>query len=276
MDSWDQEFAERTPLLAPLRETARQLACSDWPDRTLLQELLARVEVCTATGKPLQLVRDAAAGSAPYEIRLYERGELVFRERNWHDLLNVLIWLALPAAKAALNARHYAAYEQMPAGGRGAVRDALTLFDEDGVIVLAADPGLLQLIRDFQWKRLFWEQRADVVGNMCFLPFGHALCEKALIPFRGMTGRGLLLEVDRAFLALAPTQQLASIDNLVARQLADTGVLQRTRDLAPVPVLGVPGWYSANECAEYYDDSGYFRPGRSRRIAGLNAGKGDT
>ena len=266
-----------------LQESARQIAGGDWPDRQMLQQALTRAGVCTATDKPLRLAPDEPGASDPYEIRLYQHGELGFRAHNWHDLFNVLIWLTFPRAKAALNAKHYAAYahERPAAGGRGAVRDALTLFDEDGVIVLATDPGLLQLIRDFQWKPLFWERRAEVVDCMCFLPFGHALCEKALNPFRGMTGRGLLFAVDSAFLELEPTQQLAAIDILLARQIMEDGVLQRTRDLAPVPVLGVPGWCPGNERAEYYDDSQYFRPGRGYRQRPLQPapatqGKGST
>lgn len=266
MKAWDQRFAERSPLLWPLRGVARQIAGSAWPELSLLQQLLERAEVRTAAGVPLRLV--APAGGTPYEIRLYARGELEFRAQNWHDLFNVLIWLLFPRAKAALNARHHAAFAMAQAGGgRGAVRDALTLFDEDGIIVLAADPALLQMVRDFQWKPLFWTRRADVVAGMRFLPFGHALCEKTLAPYQGMTGRGLLLDVDAGWLELAPAEQIARVDILVAQRIADPAALQRTRDLAPVPVLGIPGWCAANERAEYYDDSNYFRPGRSRRPA---------
>ena len=36
-------------------------------------------------------------------------------------------------------------------------------------------------------------------------------------------------------------------------------------ELAPLPVLGVPGWWAANEAASFYDNRDYFRPGRSRQ-----------
>jgi hypothetical protein len=50
-----------------------------------------------------------------------------------------------------------------PAGAaRGTTRDALTHFDECGIVVLSSQPELLDLLRDFRWKALFVERRADV------------------------------------------------------------------------------------------------------------------
>jgi hypothetical protein len=107
---------------------------------------------------------------------------------------------------------------------------------------------------------------------MHFLPFGHALCEKMLSPYRGMTGHALLLEVDTETLALPMTELLSRVDGKLAELLADPQALQTTRQLAPLPVLGVPGWCSDNVRADYYDDTGYFRAGRSSRRAASNSG----
>lgn len=263
MDKWNAAFAQAHPLLLPLRELAAGTAGNDWPDLAALQRLLDATGVCVASGRPLRLV--AAGGRLPYEIRVYESAELECREHNWHDLFNVLAWLAFPQTKAALNARHHAAWTADSRGGRGAVRDALTLFDESGLVVLSAQPALLQLIRDFCWKPLFWEQRAAVIEAMRFLPFGHALCEKALAPYRGLTGHALLLDIDAELLVLPMPALLHSVDGRLAHLLADPQFLQTTRQLAPLPVLGVPGWCSDNANAGYYDDTGYFRPGRGAR-----------
>jgi len=263
MDTWNPGFAESMPLLSPLRAAANRIGVSGWPELTVLQRLVAAADMRVATGLPLRLV--PAGGALPYEMRVYQSGELECRERNWHDLLNVLVWLTFPRAKAALNARHYAAWSAAPGGGRGAVRDALTLFDESGLVVLSAEPELLQMIRDFRWKTLFWEQRAAVVAGMRFLPFGHALCEKALAPYRGMTGHALLIEAGADVLALPQAEQLQRVDELLALRVADPQSMQTTRQLAPLPVLGVPGWCAGNGQAEYYDDTRYFRTGRSGR-----------
>jgi hypothetical protein len=40
-----------------------------------------------------------------------------------------------------------------PAGeARGTIRDALTHFDECGIVVLSSQPDLLELLRGFEWK----------------------------------------------------------------------------------------------------------------------------
>lgn len=270
MDKWNAAFADGSPLLLPLQHWAQRISGDDWPDLLKLQRLLDEAGVRIASGIPLRLV--APGGKLPYEIRVYESGELECRERNWHDLFNVLVWLAFPRAKAALNARHYAAWSAVAGTGRGAVRDALTVFDESGLVVLSAQPALLQLIRDFRWKPLFWEHRAETVRDMCFLPFGHALCEKALAPYRGLTGHAVLLEVSADVLALPVSAQLAYVDAQLELQVVDPQVMQSTQQLAPLPLLGIPGWCAENELAAYYDDAQYFRPGRSGRKIVANKG----
>ena len=71
------------------------------------------------------------------------------------------------------------------------------------------------------------------------------------------------LSVSPQSLALPLAAQLTHADHLLAALIADGQQLQQPRDLAPVPVLGFPGFTRENECAAYYDDQRYFRPGRS-------------
>ena len=119
------------------------------------------------SGQPLSFVPQEYGKlpfEAQYEPRCYLKGEVPTRANNWHDLLNALVWLTFPKAKAAINARHYRALtaEMSPAtrSQRGAVRDTNTLLDESGVIVACADDELAELLRNFQWKELFWQRRA--------------------------------------------------------------------------------------------------------------------
>jgi len=42
--------------------------------------------------------------------------------------------------------------------------------------------------------------------------------------------------------------------------------LTTPRSLSPLPVLGIPGWWSENEAPAFYDDTAYFREGRMRRV----------
>jgi hypothetical protein len=148
---------------------------------------------------------------------------------------------------------------------RGAAQDALTLFDESGVIVAASDPGLLDLLRHFAWKELFWNRREHIPGALGVFIFGHGLYEKALQPYVGMTGHCLLFDVAPAFFGQAMAAQVAVLDAMTAHCIERPDRLLSTRELHPLPVLGVPGWSADNENAHYYENTAYFRPGRSDR-----------
>ena len=263
---WDPDFLARSPMLEPLRMVAPAFG-PDWPSRADLQQILdlSPTPVCNASGVPLKLVPHARVRGAAddrYEARIGLKGELPVRERNWHDLLNVLVWRLYPRAKAALNARHHAELQQSSGPNRGPVQDALTLFDEGGVIVVSCDGRLTELLRAFRWKELFWRHRDEVRQRMRFTLFGHALYEKALSPFTGIAARGILMETEAGTLQAPLAEQLALDDARIATCLAEPGSFSTTRELAPVPVLGVPGWCEDNEREDYYDNLDYFRPGR--------------
>jgi len=274
---WDPHFVDRSPMFEPLRPHAAGFG-ANWPSLAELQSLLDRrvPPVRNAGGLPLRVVpqsRRPVALEDGYEARVFLRGELQSRERNWHDLLNVLVWLAFPRAKAALNERHFRALQalgQCGAGARnrGPAQDALTLFDEGGVIVAATDESLLGMIHAFEWKELFWGRRNDVRSRMRFFLFGHALYEKSLAPFAGITARGILVETSDDLLQAPPAALLGNLDARAASWIGDPSALSGTRDLAPVPILGVPGWCAGNEREEYYDNLDYFRPGRRSVTSG--------
>jgi hypothetical protein len=141
----------------------------------------------------------------------------------------------------------------------------MTLFDEGGVVVAARDRELLQLLENYAWKDLFWLNRSRVIADMRFYLFGHALYEKALNPFTGITGRSLLFEVEAGFFDAPPEVAHSCLDEMIAGRLADAGTLRSPRELAPVPILGVPGWCADNVRDSYYDNADYFRTGRARR-----------
>ena len=92
--------------------------------------------------------------------------------------------------------------------------------------------------------------------------FGHGLYEKALQPYIGMTGQGVVLAVEQDFFIWALPQQLAHLDTLLADRLALPEYGKSTRELSPVPLLGVPGWTADNEREAYYENTRYFRPSR--------------
>jgi hypothetical protein len=258
-------------MFEPLMPVLDALDCRAWPTIAGLQQLVTsrRPMVVSGGGVPLQLVKQDAKATrfeARYEPRAYLKGELQVRENDWHDLFNLLVWLTFPRAKAALNARHYQS-QQARAGqvNRGASQDALTLVDESGVIVAASDPGLLDLLRNFAWKELFWNRRERIPGALGVFLFGHGLYEKALQPYVGMTGHCLLFDVAPTFFGRAATAQVTELDAMAARLIEKPDRLPSTRELHPLPVLGVPGWSGDNENADYYENTAYFRLGRRGR-----------
>ena len=266
--AWDPDFAERAPAFTPLVAVVRELPGASFPGRDDLNRILAArgASIRNASGMPLSFVAQALRQPAfedKYEPRVFLRGEVQLRPGNWHDLFNALVWLTYPQAKAALNARHFHALERRRAEGarnRGPAQDALTLFDEGGVIVATADPALDALLAGFEWKELFWQRRAGVVARMRFYPFGHALYEKALQPFTGVTGRGVLFDVAPDFFNQPLARQVDALDARLAARIADPALFLATRQLTPVPLLGIPGWCPDNEREQYYDNAGYFRP----------------
>jgi hypothetical protein len=268
--AWNTEALLRSPLFAPLHPVLAELESGYFPTLDDCNALLAahHPPITVRSGAPLHFVaqqRGKLPFEAQYEPRGYLTGEVQMRDHNWHDLLNALVWLTFPKTKAVLNARHYHALMEERASGhtrRGAVRDVNTLFDESGVIVVYADNELAALLRNFKWKELFWQRREQVRTSMGFYLFGHGLYEKALQPYVGMTGQGLLLAVEPEFFSWTTTQQLLHLDSLLADYLAMPEHCRGTRDLAPVPLLGVPGWAADNGCAVYYDNTAYFRSGR--------------
>ncbi|TNF53836.1 MAG: DUF3025 domain-containing protein, partial [Burkholderiales bacterium] len=81
-----------------------------------------------------------------YERFIFEKGAVPTRE-GLHDFFNGLVWMRFPATKRLLNRWQAAEIAKSGVGDvRGPVRDAITLFDENAVLLQAPDavwPALL-------------------------------------------------------------------------------------------------------------------------------------
>ena len=270
--AWNRDTLLRSPLFAPLQPIISKFESDDFPVLQDCNALLAAIQpaITVQNGMPLCFVpqeHGKLSFEAQYEPRCFLKGEVPTREHNWHDLFNALVWMTFPKTKSVLNARHYQVLLEERASGtsrRGALRDVNTLFDESGVIVVHSNAELATLLRDFEWKELFWRRREHVDTGMRFILFGHGLYEKALQPFVGMTGQGLLIAVEQEFFKWPQTRQLQHLDRVLADYLATPEHCCTTRELAPVPLLGYPGWSEDNARASYYDNTEYFRPRRGR------------
>jgi hypothetical protein len=221
------------------------------PARDVLNATAARLGVRNASGLPIRFVAAAAAGDAAYESHIARTGDVPTRD-NLHDLFNALMWLTLPRAKARLNALQAEAIAAHGVGARrGPLRDAATLLDENGLLLVTRRADLVQALRVHDWRALFIANRAAWQRDVRALVFGHALLEKLSAPYKAITAHALALP-------LPADAQLAQIDACVAAML-DTSLTPRA--LMPLPVLGIPGW-ADNADAGYYDDAAVFRPAR--------------
>jgi hypothetical protein len=248
------------PFFAAIRGAVDELPVNEWPSLDALNGIAARRGLCNANGRPIVFVTPGVNGGAmQYETQIAETGAIPTRE-NVHDLFNALQWLSCPKLKSAINSGHLFRLQHdggEEAKARSTPRDVLTMFDESGVIVASEDKSLLALIREFRWRELFVDRRHDVIHNMRFFLVGHGLLEKSLAPFIGLTAKAMLL-----------TQPInADLDVAAAIWLADPANLDSARNLAPLPLLGIPGWDARNEVTAFYDDATYFRPGYTRDLA---------
>lgn len=202
---------------------------------------------------------DALAGCA-YESHIALTGRVPTRS-NRHDLFNALIWLVFPRTKARLNALQAMAIERAGVGAvRGPLRDAATVFDENGVVLVTRDERVIDDLRARRWHDAFVARR-PAWNDVGVWSFGHALMDKLVAPYKAITAHAMTV-------ALTPTATLEEIDRALAERLGE-GL--SPADFAPVPVLGIPGWCAANRGATYYDDTSVFRPVRGMPSIGSRA-----
>jgi hypothetical protein len=234
------------PWYAPWRERGQAVA----------QQLAAGVPLHDAlnlAGAPIRFVPPSAlpAGMA-YERFVFDSGQCPVRP-GLHDFFNGLCWLQFPRAKGELNRLQAQEIGRAGIGGRrGAVRDAITVFDENGAL-LSAPPALWQALQQRAWRQLFVELR-PLWRQARLLVFGHALLEQLAAPRKGLTAHVWREDADM--------DSGASGDAWLAARCT-AGALAG-KPFTPLPVLGVPGWWPANENFSFYDDSQIFRPRRTR------------
>ncbi|MFL6693612.1 MAG: DUF3025 domain-containing protein, partial [Ramlibacter sp.] len=196
--------------------------------------------------------QDALPTGMPYERFIFETGSCPVRE-GLHDFFNGLCWIGLPRTKRALNALQAAeiARQGGVVGRRGPVRDAVTVFDENGLLLDAPKP-LWDALLARDWHRLFVDLR-PMWKQARVLIVGHALLEKLAAPRKDMT----------AHVWAAPCPISEGMDHADAWLAAQcTPERLATKPFTPLPVLGIPGWWPENENFSFYDDSVVFRSSR--------------
>lgn len=241
------------PWLAPYRQQGQRVLARVQAGFSVAQALDAE-RVPTA---PRFVPQHALPPGASYEDFVHREAAVPTRD-HWHDFFNGLVWLQQPALKWQLNRLHVQALAagEGGAGRRGPLRDALTLLDENGAL-LQAPQALGQALAQRDWATLFGPLR-PLWAQAQLQIVGHALLEQLLLPRKPLCAH-VLRWPDAAW--VPPGDRLSA-------QLPSADWL-RGKPFMPLPVLGVPGWWAANESADFYADTQVFRPPRQ---AAMGAG----
>jgi len=262
MQQWQADFFKKTPIFNDLNQLLNNSSWQDWPSCDDLNRLIPS-DVANYQGQRLTLVEQTdqlLSDGLYYEQRIYEQGLVPTRSCNWHDFFNSLIYLLFPLTKKEMNRLHVEHIRQFGSHKRSRCRDAITLLDECGVIIAYQDEALVNDLTNHRWHSAFVEKRDCWGKTATAIMIGHANYEKAIDPFIGFTGKALYLKVTSKFFCMDMWEQYRYLDTMLSQNLES--LMQDNSNLFPLPILGVPGWWPANESEAFYDNQQYFRPKR--------------
>lgn len=214
---------------------------------------IKRFEFSDATMKALDYERHIGNGGIP-------------TRDEFHDWFNGLVWLAYPRAKMAINRLHVNDGLSKHINQRSPLRDAITLWDESGVVLLTSNPSLEPALREHDWQHVFIQLRAQWGMNILPFCFGHGLLDAMRNPHKGLCAKVKVVQADQALMekVMSPQSIASALDAVF---LSIVQQLKSPRDLNPLPVMGVPGWFDENNAPGFYDDEAVFRKKPTRRAS---------
>jgi len=232
---------------------------SSWPSPEQYGELAAQVPCATDVELPRFVTesREALRQIGGYERHVARRRAVPTRPAHFHDFFNMVVWAHFPRLRWALNSLHVdpALGPKDPRNGRAPAQNLAATFDEAGMLVLSTSSAVLEQLRALQFKRMFWDRRAELLNTTRFWIVGHGLLESLLVPHSGLAARSLLLHVETLPSEIAgqsgSDEFRFEIDRVAAAQIDSWRWARAVLD--PVPVLAIPG-YSDNQSREFYDD----------------------
>jgi hypothetical protein len=241
------------PWFAPWRKLGEPTAQQALQQQSVAEALNQYTHTAKRGASQVKFVpQSALPENQAYEDFIFKTAQVPTRD-GLHDFFNGLCWQRFPQAKRRLNqlqAGEIASQGIRPT--RGPVRDALTLFDENVVLMHAPDKVWAALqARD--WLTLFVDLR-EQWQHVHIVLFGHALLEKLVTPYKSITGHVYRVSND-----INPHDDVA-LDAWLVQDLQPTKLA--TKPYEPLPVLGVPGLWPANAERAYYEDTQVFRPKR--------------
>lgn len=258
-DNAFSEYWRQHDGFASIANIAAKLSWHSWPDRETYYQGLSQAHLP---------VRFAEIEGVSYEQHIAEIGAVPTRYANWHDYFNALVWLAFPQTKSALNDLHMLGRSGETLRGRR--RDAATIFDESGAVVITTNVKIIDALKEMRWQDLFVRDRELWQHEAHVLVFGHGVLDKLRAPYIGLTAHTLVVP-----LSINPLPQYglsdefslvrAEIDSVLAQMIQHNASDWTPRSLMPLPLLGIPGWHVENEDPQFYQNTHYFRSSRQRQ-----------
>ena len=158
---------------------------------------------------------------------------------------------------------------------RGRVRDTITVFDENGAVLVTSDANIGEALVSFNWQASLVKPRAkwdnptqpDNSAQAAVYIFGHALLEQLVHPRKPLCAHSIVIHVAQEFFTLSLAERMSHLDDKVAEYM-DTLLSNddvKPRQLAPLPILGVPHFWAENADTDFYEDSYVFRSGRRKK-----------
>jgi hypothetical protein len=232
------------PWLQPWRDAGESIA-------TQVLRGASVAQACNTACCPVQFVsQDQLPEGVAYEQFIFDQQQVPTRD-GLHDFFNALCWMRFPLAKQQLNRLQAAAIRTQGVGAvRGAVRDAVTVFDENACL-LQVDDAIWTALEQRDWQAAFVTHRARWQTAQVQI-FGHAALEKLVAPYKAITAH--MWRVPSAV-------PLPEWDAWLAHDLQPEKLAQKP--FLPTPVLGIPGWWAENAQPHFYKDTGVFRLPRS-------------
>lgn len=241
-----------TPLGRTLSHVAEPFVeCVEWPDVStyMLPARTKESRPCSGAGVPLEFVperlpsRKKLGFERLYEPRIFVSGQVSTRPHHWHDFFNMLVWHSFPKTKAALNRRHFLAFDERapfpwktPVQARTPEQDALTIFDEGGMIVLCSDLKLWKMVRDESFDVVFKKMQPSILASMRFFVFGHAVYEEMVKEHWNVVASALVVPCDETTLNSDLISQINFADEHAAGVIGNRNQPLFTKSFVGVPV----------------------------------------
>lgn len=270
--SWSSVFSDsvQSPLVPQLLQQLNLHHFDSFPSASQLQQIAVSATGDAWSGPDFKAQSTFDADDKRYyEQIIAQDAKVPTRENDWHDLFNACIWMQYPETKWYLNRLHTEDISQYGLHPRTKRRNHITHFDECGVVLAVPAQHVheantvLHHLAHHHWRCAFVDYH-PVWGNAIHPRiFGHANYEMLLNPFIGLTGKWMAVVVDDAFETADFWEQNRLLDEAIAARIRTFDGFAGNGALPPLPLLGVPGWYHAQNSA-FYANQDYFRPLRGK------------